>query len=43
MDFINRVIAVFGEWRKGSVFNGLITWPAWFNGCLHKRILEANI
>jgi hypothetical protein len=25
MDFINRVIAVFGEWRKGSVFNLLIT------------------
>ena len=25
MDFINRVIAVFGEWRKGSVFNVLIT------------------
>jgi hypothetical protein len=25
MDFINRVIAVFGEWRKGNVFNVLIT------------------
>jgi hypothetical protein len=25
MDFIYRVIAVFGEWRKGNVFNVLIT------------------
>ena len=32
MDFINRVIAVFGEWRKGSVFNVLITLTNWFNG-----------
>jgi hypothetical protein len=31
MDFINRVIAVFGEWRKGSVFNVLITLARWFN------------
>ncbi len=54
MDFINRVIAVFGDWRKGSVFNRFITLPGWFNacpaerirsggGCLHKRILAADI
>jgi len=34
MDFINRVIAVFGEWRKGSVFNVLITLAGRFNGYL---------
>jgi hypothetical protein len=32
MDFIKRVIAVFGEWRKGSVFNVLITLARWFIG-----------
>jgi hypothetical protein len=43
MDFINRVIAVFGEWRKGSVFNVLITLAGWFNGFVVKRRKAPNI